>query len=565
MRGVAHEAHAHFAKVWKEKTGTAAIPTLNPAEMDEMKSFLVVLFSVGPMRFQCMSAAVFAAARAMQRVGVDITTDKTQRTRESQLVVGYADGRPSDVYGAQVPGQESHSRHAQVISYQCGQPGTMIETLPSSRPNRNKMAEMWTQGQLAAVHFRLEGKAELPYDPNAEFFYTLNGNDEETQRFESLTSIIAGKAFPFRSQHIRAAIEELVRPQDGEWLISHIGLEYLQRETNLTIKSCGEGRLDLWSNYQALVFGFYFKLLEPLVVLDFLATDSTSAPLDDIYFQGLWGWGNTRFLAMCTQFGQQLWRDTRVERSHVIYLLSAMYAGRDKMFVPKATRTGLLGLLGPMTTILALPLLRTTDVPEHLTKYAVLNLPVIHLTSENEDGEVYAGHGFGHVVLAPHQHKVAAERIQPHGPSRKWSVHATMRKTMKDSSGRAGVVMVARCDGRPVGWFGPGAADTMFLSTAYTSLRPDDESDEVVPDEERVIRGTSIEDEHWVRGTVWRPGPEGWPCSAFGVVQSKNCPALRYAAAGFYGASGEEVAIATNSIKAAFQRIEGQDQGVLIA
>lgn len=50
----------------------------------------------------------------------------------------------------------------------------------------------------------------------------------------------------------------------------------------------------------------------------------------------------------------------------------------------------------------------------------------------------------------------------------------------------------------------------------------------------------------------------------FGVVQSRGCPALRYAAAGIYTAAGEEVSIATDSIDAASGRLEGEDGGILI-
>ena len=50
-----------------------------------------------------------------------------------------------------------------------------------------------------------------------------------------------------------------------------------------------------------------------------------------------------------------------------------------------------------------------------------------------------------------------------------------------------------------------------------------------------------------------------------GVVHSVGCPALRYAAAGFYGGAGEEVAIATDDIDFALSRVEGSDAGIIIA
>jgi hypothetical protein len=75
-----------------------------------------------------------------------------------------------------------------------------------------------------------------------------------------------------------------------------------------------------------------------------------------------------------------------------------------------------------------------------------------------------------------------------------------------------------------------------------------------------------IRDEDWEAGRIPRPdtGNNGFQ---FGVVLSSDSPALRYAAAGFYGENGEEIAIARSATElyAAFDRIEGQEQGVVIA
>lgn len=567
---MAKEARGHFAKAWKETTGTDAIPSLNLAEWHEMKDFLVALLGNEPPNLhRCMSAASYSAARAMERLGLDLMVlrrNDQRRPREGQFTVSYVDTEASSFHNAHA----LHARvgggkpipNAQVISYQRGQPETMIETLQSSRSNRNNMAEMWEQGRLAAQSFRLEGKADLPYSADSEFFYELAGEDKETSKFDKIVGIIAGHAFPFRSQKIQCAIERLSLSGDldASWLSSHVELDFLKRVPTLTAQDFQqETRLDLWSNYQALVFGFYYTLFQPLVVLDFLTNGSTSSTPDTVYFQGLWGRGNTDFLRMCTEFSQILSREGRVQRTHVVYMLSSMYFGRTKPFVPNSTRTGLVGLFGPMATIVALPLVRTTDVPSDLTKYAVFNLPLIHLTPDNEEGEVYAGTGLGHIIMPSPATDYPAQPILAHGPSKKWSVHSTMRRAIKNGGGGAGVVMAARCDGRPVGWFGPGAADVMFLSSAYTAKK--EEGD--IMEQDEWVSGASIDDEDWIQGRVWRPADNTG--NAFVVVHSKGCPALRYAAAGFFSAAGEEVAIATNSVRAAFDRIEGQEMGVVIA
>jgi hypothetical protein len=49
------------------------------------------------------------------------------------------------------------------------------------------------------------------------------------------------------------------------------------------------------------------------------------------------------------------------------------------------------------------------------------------------------------------------------------------------------------------------------------------------------------------------------------LVQSCGCPALRYAAAGFYVSANQEVAVSSGDITAAFGRVEAQGPAVIIA
>lgn len=178
----------------------------------------MALFSNQGSPFRCMSAASYACARAMERVGLDLAAlkprDKRQH-REGLFIVTYVDTNTSLHHTAQGLGGDVSSTHAQVISYQCGHPEAMIETLQASRGCRNAMAEMWEHGRLAAQHFRLEGEADLPYSADKDFFYKLEGEDVETQRFYNLTGIIASQAFPFRSQRIQVALEALVHSKDA--------------------------------------------------------------------------------------------------------------------------------------------------------------------------------------------------------------------------------------------------------------------------------------------------------------------------------------------------------------
>jgi hypothetical protein len=69
---------------------------------------------------------------------------------------------------------------------------------------------------------------------------------------------------------------------DGlQWLNMYTSLEYLDRGDS-AVPSRRDEQMHPWLQYQALVFGFYYQLLEPLVAFDLVE--------EDTYFQGLWGY-----------------------------------------------------------------------------------------------------------------------------------------------------------------------------------------------------------------------------------------------------------------------------------
>jgi hypothetical protein len=126
--------------------------------------------------------------------------------------------------------------------------------------------------------------------------------------------------------------------------------------------------------------------------------------------------------------------------------------------------------------------------------------------------------------------------------------------------GNYGVVMAARCGERLVGWFSPTAADAMFLSEAYCRKRHDDDGESNF---ERCSVSFEVSDEDWQKGCAKRV--EGDEEETVGLVHSLGCPALRYAAAGFYGEIGEELAIVTDDVEAAIGRVQLANSGIVIA
>jgi len=563
VRGLATCVRAAYQQAWKDKTGVDAIPELNRAEEQEMIRFLECLLGGDSPGFSCVSATTFAVGRSIQRCGIHIVANGG-RSFEGQLLVVYAsDGSTLDPvdpvgqwghddrdYEDPVRAERSLKSRAQMVSYPAGDPESMVQTVKARRKTINQMKYMWMLGAKAAERISLVAAAEYPYSVEKEVYYSLgDDSDHETENFEPYNAMLAAKAFPVSSQGILSAIETLTEGETSHrkaWLETHVGLEYLVK-TQSELPSRREEDMMLWLPYQALVFGFYYKLLEPLVSLEFV-TDKSA------YYSGLWGHGSTTFLAMCSQFGQELRRNGRVGRTHVLYMLATMYAGRNRMYYPEYSRINLVGILGSVS-VLTLPLLRTSDTPQELARFALLDLPIVQLIP-NDEGELYAGSGSG---IAFTHSEVEPRSIRPHGPSKPWSVHSGMGRAFRE--GGHGVVMAARCEGRLVGWFSPAAADAMFLSGAYCQKRHADEDGHV---DHTCVVGFEVLDKDWQRGFAKR-SVEVKSGNSIGVVHSAGCPALRYAAAGFYSGVGEEAAIVTDDIDVALGRVGVADSGIIIA
>ncbi|EKJ76422.1 hypothetical protein FPSE_03421 [Fusarium pseudograminearum CS3096] len=550
VRGIYTESLAAFRKVWKDKVGVDAYPELNPAEKNEMAEFLLCLMGNTSVSFTCFSLATYSVARALEKCKVFIST-KEKRSFEGQLLVTYVSDRPHTAHGdgpccMRLRATESR---AQIVSFPLDNPMSMVQATRAERHITNQMESFWDTGARAAKDITFVCTAEYPYSTKNEVQYSLGEfSNACALRFDPYLMAMAGKAFPLINQSILKGLEDLVKGYDGiakAWLETHAGLEYLLKSQ--TESPDGDQKLmGLWLCYQAFVFGFYYRLLEPLTSHELVS--NTPA-----YFCGLWGHGSTTFLAMCSQFGKELKTNNKVGRTHVLYMLATMYAGRNKTFLPDSSRINLVGVLGS-TSILTRTLLRPSDNPEDLGKFFLLDLPAIHL-APNEEGELYAaaGHGLEYRLCEARRRDVEAT-----GPSEKWTVYSSMSTAFRE--GNHGVVMAARCGERLVGCFSPAAADAIFLSEAYCHRRHEN-------DEEINLMASSvsfeISDKDWQDGCVKRVG--GDEDETFGLVHSRGCPPMRYATAGFYGEIGEELAISTDDIDIAIGRVQLANCGIVIA
>jgi hypothetical protein len=535
-----------------------ALPQLNVAEKSEMEDFLFWLLAGEHGIFKAVSVMVFAVAKGLQKAGVSIRTDG-ERVYESEPLVSYE--KKDELLGPFTDlgtgGDPSHFKRgignrAQQIAYPRESPSTMIHAISVGSSGRRRVLEMtqfWNLGEQAASKMILNAEAQLPYSAESEIYYTLENQDREVSGFHKETIMLSGRGFPEQSESLLLAVEKLTEGVNGanlQWLQQHTELEYLKR-TEDEVPSQAPEHMDLWLKYQSLVFGFYYKLVEPKISLELVNKDA--------YFRGIWGFGSTTFLAMCIEFGETLRRTGSVSRTHLLFMLATMYNGRLKTFPVSSPRKGLLGVLGCIS-VLARPLLRTTDRPDEISSFMLTDLPIVDLMSDT-DGELYCGRGGIDSVASPAKvlTTVGAKR-----PSEEWSVHPKMGLLFGD--GLPGVVVAARCAGRLVGWFSPLAADVAFLSTAYQKSRHVDEADYR---DNFTFVGFEVDDSQWQNGVLSRPPETGGTGSPIGIIQSRGCPALRYAAAGFYSEAREEVAIATDDLEAAYGRVDGQGEGFVVA
>lgn len=527
-----------------------AVPQLNPVECDELRRLLVWLLEGESQHFHLVSATNYALVEAMKQAGVHVSTTD-ERRYESEPVVKYLGDPRQDIslrgdFSISHFDQDSPLPMAQIVAYPRGNPKSMIEAIPVSRDAQNKMDQLWDMGVEAARQIKLEAEATLPYSPSSDIEYGLDGYGRATRRYDAKISMLAGHGFPRATQLVLHAIETLVTGVSADritWLHQHTSLEYLQRGD---FRGSVEPRnVELLMEFQALLFGFYYSLFEALISIQVR---------EDAYFRGSWGLHSNHFLTACVGFRDALVSTGKVSRTHVLYMLSTMYDGRSKIYSPQGSPPGLIGVLGNIS-VLSNTLLRTTDDPRTIASFTIVDLPLVDLISD-ANGELYASKNTSnHFFAVDSAQGFQAQDIQPRGPPHDWSVHPKMG--IFSGEDQTGVMMAARCSGTLVGHFSPLAADVAFLSPCYQYPRHENEPGWA---DQSTIRAIEIRDDHWQGGVIPRPVLDKNQSLTVLAVHSKNCPALRYAAAGIYTEAREEVVIATDDIEAAVEGVAARDR-----
>ncbi|CAG5137819.1 uncharacterized protein ALTATR162_LOCUS217 [Alternaria atra] len=459
-----------------------AIIQLNEAEMEDMKNMLVWLLNGDVTVFRAMSPITFAIAEAWKKVKLDLCTDGNPIHERQACVTYHHEGQLFERSRfSTIPPLRGLGSKALQISWPRDKPESMIDVLGVGRSLENTMSQAWKHGEVAAGALKLIGKADEPYGYAAEVYYILQVSDgaHVSKRYNPHIGMLADQGFPLDTEEIHKTLEWILigEPADSSrWLHNHVAQDYLLKVDNVDVVREPQYN-SVYFKYQAFIFGIYYGLLRQLLHLDLVEAIA--------FFHGIWGTYSTTFLAMCTQLGRCLRRDEKASRAHILYVLAAMYNGRRKIFNTSSTIPRLVGVLGPIS-LLALPLVRTTDDPSEISKIAVVDLPIVDLNADSADGDLMASEGGGIRFDHPGRDDEWVSITQPPSPTNKWTIHPYMSMALRGGS-TSGVVMAARCGKRLVGWFNPLAADVSFLSTAYVKESYSD----------RKVDAFEIKDEHW--------------------------------------------------------------------
>ena len=503
-----------------ELTGTRSMLRLSLAEKEEMSELLVWLLAGITDKQHVLSAGCLAVMKGLKVAGIKLKIGDKDDVPQGRPILYYVVNEMSETGLLDVLESDVQDADAllivppQQVSFTAENPAEMIEAFRRPIPVKNRMALCWAKGAAAAQKVSL--KCYVQDGLYANLYYSVESFDKTQSRWSPAVLELADYAFPKTSQLLCKSIHDLFG-EDAKALNSWLGHNLLMDDVN-----SGEGisntlvmdltedisadELDRFACFQALVYGYWYALLEQLICKDFME--------GEIYFSTFWGWRDHRLLSAILPLNRNLCKSGGISRADVLQLLALMYAGR-RMAETLLVRKQLVGLVGKVSLI-SLSLLRTSDDPNVVSKIALVSMPILDLLPDR-DGALYTAPA----LLGLHRSgEKQPMRICIKPASRTWSIHPKM----KFEDGRIdSVVMVARCDGRLVGTFSPDRADIGIVSGAIKSER-------AVHDAEDAIDAYEVTEDLLYSGSLWMVD-EKVPQ----VIQSHGNVAMRYLSAALSG------------------------------
>lgn len=562
IRGLVVPVQSAMRNCYLRLTGSKSIPQLTPAEGRELSSLLVWLLAGRSSEFHALSAICCAVFAGLRSAGIQVDVDEgdgncdigggrpvVHYSINKELETGLSNILDSEFLAAgfstQIPPQKA--------TFMAGDPSEMIEGFRRPNKIKNRMALCWDKGAAAGQKVRLEVCGGIAFENRLA--YRIESFDEPRSRWPKEVYYLVDHACPAPTQSLCAAMDDLFGEDVGKlysWLrLNMDGDEMDEGEGEETIlqskvmdvsRNFPEEELDRFLGYQALVYGFWYAMLEQLISTEYLK--------QDVYLSTLWGWRDHRLLSAL----QPIARSMRplsgtgsggVGRSALLQLFGLMFAARRERDL--RIMRELVAIVGPISVV-SMSLLKTSDKRDNVARFAIIAMPILDLLPE-QNGELYA--------VDPHH----GLRLEPPGlpyavtatPAvRDWSIHTQMK--FEDGE-IEGVSMVARCDGRLVATFSSALADLAIVKAQVQqkSVKDSDSASQAsMSATDASFRAHEITEELLLKGIM----PSGSRHGAPFVIQSKGNVSMRYLAAALCGYSDPVLLEENQSLPWALKRVK---------
>ncbi|KAI4190122.1 MAG: hypothetical protein L6R41_000991 [Letrouitia leprolyta] len=531
-RGMVGPVSRAMRQCRQQLLGESSMPLLHPAEVEELSGFLRWMMNGDSNRYHLVSATLYCLVNAISTTGIQVVAGDVGTDTEGVLAVQYA-GQHEPVKELMsileaeslVVRDEKEWIVPQRISYNAEAPWQMIESFPRPFGVKNDMARWWQRGAFAAEKVTLKPDAFLQLDG---VMYHIDSYDECTARHSANVLGLANQCFPVDSEMLLSALAEMLDALPDSlqnWLCQAATLDGggIHRVDPLLT----EKQIDCFLCYQALVLGYWYQLVKPLLTFEYLEADS--------YLHGLWSYRDSIMLAVFRLASIDLRRGLRsdtprgIHREPLLRLLSTMYAGdltRNQHYIGwRPTGKHLLALMNKVS-ILSMSLLKPFDDASTTTKFAIISLPTTNILSER-DGELWSGSGSG----IPFQTFTSEIDSIPTPSKAQWSIHAKMAL---NGGHLDRVVLAARCNGILIGSFSPAEADAVLLRSLANNSSNLEDFRYRFDTQETPYRGNltflDIGTTHFLESCAYRPSY----CEQVVIIRTNGEAAMRYAAAGFY-------------------------------
>lgn len=511
-----------------EIVGHRNVPLLTRSERVELRDFVLWMLQGQSTRYRLVSATLYSLAEAFSRLGILIRVGFPKAELEALPTVSYAgsgDTDFSDALHSDLVRSGSSTKSSWVparrIAYLAGKPSEMIESFPRPVILKNAMAKWWHRGMEAGDKVKITSSA--PFRMTNKIHYSVSSFDECTSRWRGDLTTWSDEHFPVDSETLLRTLcdfNEGLSSQMQKWIrdSARPGSEIDDLSNTYT-----DEQLDLFLCYQSLVFGYWYKLLEPLVTMEYVR--------NEVYFYSVWGFRDTYLLVLlrtlATKFRTRHDLAPGPDRESIVQVLAVMFCGRSSFNPIRPHKNSSSGLVAVIDNI-AIISKTLLDVPEDMGLigcFCAVPLLVVGLLP-TEEGELWTGETS---ELESSDCSSVVERLQRSPPLRQWTLHPKIR-SVKGHLPR--IVLAVRCEGILIGNVSPNDADCALIRARDNRCgavgRRDEAPGDCASDVE--MEFFNQDEEHFLSGIIQRPRLRGQVV----LVQSYGSPAMRYAAAGFY-------------------------------